>query len=1358
MKRRIGILIALYLLNILSSQVFSQAPPPNPVFVNDSAEAARLLARAQDLTTTNPAETVRLIQIVLDEHQDMLVPDPQENGRFESARSVALGILLTDDALLKRYDRAESRRAREMLEEGRLRGLVETRSATRAGLEALLLLAQQNLEAGRLAIADSWLEEALAHHLMTDEDRWAAWLMRGMASHGRGHQTAVEDMTRRLEEAGPEAEPWYEAMMAWTSRNPPSPLQSRDMLDATDQSVGDLLEPSLWNAAYARTPVSILSNSEFSEELIEANTLSGRLTAIVPAIVDDRIYFNEGAEVARVNLFTGLEDWRTSILDPSNRTDRINDPIGPTTVAVDGDDLVTWIGYSMAGGTSESKEVVCLDTRTGDERWRFNLADTKGVDDPQSLYPAGPVVIHEDRVFVIARRERRQGLKSCYLLALNRLDGTPAFATYIASTGSQFREGSLRPLTMPVVKDDQIIIATSIGAIASVDVASGRVQWLQRLDTPVAGTQATTRIRPYDIHVPLVIDNSIISLSPDYRQVVVMDADHGRRQHMMLIDDRPEWKSVNYMLTDGRRVFVVGSSISAMDPDDLSVPLWTTWPQSKGQGRALAGRIHLADDRLYVPTGADIVEINTANGDILRRMPITGSSLPLAIEGHLLVGDARGLTLHAERSRIRTELEDRLDVEPDDPGTHLSLIRVAARTGDRSMLLDRITVVMPLLNNQDMVDEATAQFIRERILQEIRTNLDPAESVSRSEYLAVRTLLDTFTQDTSLEASAQLMLGDWMAASDLEVAVSHWQQLIDDPVLADSMHIEDSIVAPASAWASRRLADASRRYPELVAPPAWKPLDPTTIPWEARMAAMAGNLRTQRDTERLAKETARMLEESIRERRAAHGLALLDLWIHTHGDSSSLLEGHSTDAWRDRLVNEAFPVIPRHEATGGQSRQWSGRLVSNVSNDRSPLHMEDAFLRSHEDRLTWHEGPEYAPSWTTYLAHREASIIHQDDLTVIIQIAQLGKPSQLASLSRKDGEILWTLDLPGDLFAPVETAKQIEEEAEFETLTSSGWIAIEPVGDRILLLHQDGRSTAISTDQDTSVLWQSALPGHVIRDWTAWQNGVVVIGYSHDAAANDWLDDELAPGDVILAWFDAATGDVKSTEIPKQLGIPLWLRSNSLGDLIVGGSNGVALYREPGRLPEWMSLDRSLQAMRIREGVVLTPQALLVTDLQYDMHAIALESGQKIEPMDSPLSDPRTGMPRLHASGDRVWMLYDKELQILDSRGRQLGSDAISRTQHHTFEVMAPFADGLIVVDQMSSHSGRRRAAQMAGPSRPYRLQIMKPGGRSVETIDLFDLNSRIRAARAVDGVMLLTTDEEVLAVQLPPDLDESNP
>ena len=102
--------------------------------------------------------------------------------------------------------------------------------------------------------------------------------------------------------------------------------------------------------------------------------LSGRLTAIVPAVVDGNIYYNEGADVIRMNLFTGMEDWRTSILDEIDRTDRINDPIGPTAVAVDGDDLVTWIGYSMAGGTSESEEIVCLDTRTGEERWRFDRA------------------------------------------------------------------------------------------------------------------------------------------------------------------------------------------------------------------------------------------------------------------------------------------------------------------------------------------------------------------------------------------------------------------------------------------------------------------------------------------------------------------------------------------------------------------------------------------------------------------------------------------------------------------------------------------------------------------------------------------------------------------------------------------------------------------------------------------------------------------------------------------------------------------------------------------------------------------------------------------------------------------------
>ena len=495
---------------------------------------------------------------------------------------------------------------------------------------------------------------------------------------------------------------------------------------------------------------------------------------------------------------------------------------------------------------------------------------------------------------------------------------------------------------------------------------------------------------------------------------------------------------------------------------------------------------------------------------------------------------------------------------------------------------------------------------------------------------------------------------------------------------------------------------------------------------------------------------------------AAHGLALLDLWRSTQGSSSQVLDGVDIEQWRTRLMSQCLPTIPRHEASGGRTYQWPGSLVSNVYKDRTPLHVEDTFLRSHQDRLTLHEGPEYTPAWTAYLSHREAAILYQDDNVIIIQISHLGKPSQLASLSAADGTILWELDLPGELFETRESAKKIDDQEMFEALTSSGWIAIESIGDTIVLLHQDGRSAAITAgagdDADSRILWQSSLPGHVIRDWTPWQHGVATIGYSHEAAGNEWLEEQPRSGDFILAWFDAETGNVKQSDIPVELGIPLWLRSNSLGDLVVGGSKGVGLFRRPGQLPEWISLDRSLQAMRIRDGVLMTPQVLLVTDLQYQMHSISLETGRELELEDSPLPNLMTGMPRLYASGDRIWMLYDKELQILDTQGRQIGSDAISRTQHHTFDAIAPFVDGLILIDQISPHGNRRMPSRMAGPSRPYRLQVLEPGGRSVETIDLFDLDSKIRAATAVDGMMLLSTDDQILAVQLPPELEESDP
>lgn len=180
--------------------------------------------------------------------------------------------------------------------------------------------------------------------------------------------------------------------------------------------------------------------------------------------------------------------------------------------------------------------------------------------------------------------------------------------------------------------------------------------------------------------------------------------------------------------------------------------------------------------------------------------------------------------------------------------------------------------------------------------------------------------------------------------------------------------------------------------------------------------------------------------------------------------------------------------------------------------------------------------------------------------------------------------------------------------------------------------------------------------------------------------------------------------------------------------------------------------------MRIREGTRITPRALLVTDLQYTMHPISLETGRELKPSQAPVHTHASSMPRLTASGDRLWLLYEKELQILDTEGTIIGSDASSRTQNHRFEAVAPYADGLILIDQASTQSNRRLTTQMATSGHQYKLHVLSPGGRGIERVDLFDLDSRIRAVRAMDGVLLLSTDEEVLAVKLPPAVENADP
>ena len=167
---------------------------------------------------------------------------------------------------------------------------------------------------------------------------------------------------------------------------------------------------------------------------------------------------------------------------------------------------------------------------------------------------------------------------------------------------------------------------------------------------------------------------------------------------------------------------------------------------------------------------------------------------------------------------------------------------------------------------------------------------------------------------------------------------------------------------------------------------------------------------------------------------------------------------------------------------------------------------------------------------------------------------------------------------------------------------------------------------------------------------------------------------------------------------------------------------------------------------------------MIVTDLKNTMHTFSLETGLRRTPEPSPGRDTPSSLPQITVSGDRLWLRYESELLILDADGQLVGSDATSRTQGHTLEALAPFSDGLVLVSHVRNQPSFRTSAGLRGSGHQHRLHVLSPGGRTEDLVDLYQLDSKIRAARAVHDALLLSTDDEILTVTLPPALAPGQP
>src|SRR5262245_18658225 len=574
---------ALLLLMLIQNFTGSlQAQTDNPVYVDDSPQAWELFRQAKDQTRNNAGEAVRLYQELLDDFGLKLIPFSEATpDQFASVRQRVLETLSEDLALLERYRLIQTPAAEQLLQAQDLQKLAMTRSLTEPGLEALLRLAQQDLEAARFYTALDWLAQAQGHPDLTGKRAAHCRFMTGLAWHYLNNPHEVEAAQEALAQLGAEGEAFRTQLERLTA-NPDRPLTTpaqTPLAPGVETDLHDLVPQTIWAYPLADSLMKRRAAATEADQApgVEALQQRGRETdptPIIPTVVGDAVYVNEGHTIVAINKLTGTAIWppysdisRLSLLD----TDR-QDPYDMNVVTVGEGALVTLTGHALGTSRSEAGKIICLDPEHGTFRWSATLTGlVEGAAD-EELFPHGAPVIADGAVIVAARKVSPQLLTSAYVVALNLSDGKPRWVRYITSSGGL--QARTRPFCSVLYANGSIYVASAVGATARLQPSTGEIRWLHRFSVPIQPGIADQSRRPWEIGGPVLTSRGLIAMEPDQRRVVLLDANTGEQLEDHAAAPSVDWNMPRYLVADDQNVYAIGQEIRAFHIDDLEHPVW----------------------------------------------------------------------------------------------------------------------------------------------------------------------------------------------------------------------------------------------------------------------------------------------------------------------------------------------------------------------------------------------------------------------------------------------------------------------------------------------------------------------------------------------------------------------------------------------------------------------------------------------------------------------------------------------------------------------------------------------------------------------------------------------------------------
>jgi outer membrane protein assembly factor BamB len=401
--------------------------------------------------------------------------------------------------------------------------------------------------------------------------------------------------------------------------------------------------------------VTIPSPTNMGSPYLRPVASSGPVNRFLPTATANALYISNGEAVFAFDLRTGKARWpvaeAASEESQTAMIHRLADPIPPKrpinnvslqVLTLHGDRLYARLGSPFTGKARQEahvhSELVALDVGRGEGKlvWRV-VAEEIDRDDPLSLtapwcFEAAPAVASGRVVAVIRRSLPQEQINvACFDADRSQLLWNQRIGITVAATDEAVNSASH---LQPVIAEDSVFVSTDAGAIAALDLHSGKLRWVRTYPTAdrFHSSVATRRAG----HTPPVYHDGVLYVAPlDSDLLLAIHAESG-----LLLWQR-EWPDpIQHVLgVSGETLVVQGRSlwgVAARTGDFAWSERQVGFSDPEGYS---FGRGVLTGEIIWWPNRDELWEVSATTGRVMRRLEFKASLSESG--GHLLQVDDR---------------------------------------------------------------------------------------------------------------------------------------------------------------------------------------------------------------------------------------------------------------------------------------------------------------------------------------------------------------------------------------------------------------------------------------------------------------------------------------------------------------------------------------------------------------------------------------------------------------------------------------------------------------------------------------------------------------------------------------------